>query len=152
MGGKNPSIVSRKADLEEAAEGVMRAAFGFGGQKCSANSRVYVERPVHDEFIRLLVDKTQQIKIGDPLDRQNWLGPVINQRAVERYEAAVAEVRRDGKIAVGGERLTEGDLARGLVRHADPGDRPAAPTTACSATSSSCPSSPLPQSTRSTRR
>src|SRR6186997_2126960 len=49
MGGKNPAVVSRKADLEEAAEGIMRSAFGFGGQKCSANSRVYVERPVHDE-------------------------------------------------------------------------------------------------------
>ena len=52
MGGKNPAIVLRSADLEEAAEGVMRASFGFGGQKCSANSRVYVERPVHDAFVR----------------------------------------------------------------------------------------------------
>ena len=59
MGGKNPSIVSRHADLEEAAEGVMRAAFGFGGQKCSANSRCYVERSVHDEFVRQLVEKTR---------------------------------------------------------------------------------------------
>src|ERR671911_193978 len=50
MGGKNPAIVSRHADLDEAAEGIMRSAFGFGGQKCSANSRVYVERPVRDEF------------------------------------------------------------------------------------------------------
>jgi len=113
MGGKNPSIVSRQADLEEAAEGVMRAAFGFGGQKCSANSRCYVERPVHDEFVRLLVEKTQQIRIGDPLDRANWLGPIINQRAVARYEMAVAETRAEGGIATGGERLFEGDLARG---------------------------------------
>src|SRR5947207_470849 len=75
MGGKNPSIVSRKADLEEAAEGVMRSAFGFGGQKCSANSRVYVERPVYDEFVRLLLEKTRKITIGDPLRRENWLGP-----------------------------------------------------------------------------
>ncbi|HEX6868459.1 MAG TPA: aldehyde dehydrogenase family protein, partial [Candidatus Limnocylindrales bacterium] len=51
MGGKNPAIVTRHADLDEAAEGIMRAAFGFGGQKCSANSRVYVEREVHDEFV-----------------------------------------------------------------------------------------------------
>src|SRR5205807_8196278 len=58
MGGKNPAIVSRTADLEEAAEGVMRAAFGFSGQKCSANSRVYVERPVFEPFLDLLVQKT----------------------------------------------------------------------------------------------
>ena len=75
MGGKNPAIVSRKADLEEAAEGIMRSAFGFGGQKCSANSRVYVERPVHDELVRLLVEKTEKIAIGDPLVRSNWMGP-----------------------------------------------------------------------------
>ena len=66
MGGKNPAIVTRKADLDEAAEGIMRSAFGFGGQKCSANSRVYVERPVHDELVRLLVEKTESIVIGDP--------------------------------------------------------------------------------------
>jgi 1-pyrroline-5-carboxylate dehydrogenase len=113
MGGKNPSIVSRKADLEEAAEGVMRAAFGFGGQKCSANSRCYVERPVHDEFVRQLVAKTKAITVGDPLRRENWLGPVINQRAVARFEKAVAEARLAGRIATGGERLTGADLDRG---------------------------------------
>jgi 1-pyrroline-5-carboxylate dehydrogenase len=113
MGGKNPSIVSRKADLEEAAEGVMRAAFGFGGQKCSANSRVYVEQPVHDEFVRMLVEKTEQISIGDPLRRENWLGPVINDRAVMRYETAVGEARREGQLATGGERLTHAGLERG---------------------------------------
>jgi 1-pyrroline-5-carboxylate dehydrogenase len=113
MGGKNPSIVSRKADLDEAAEGVMRAAFGFGGQKCSANSRCYVERPVHDEFVRRLVEKTEQIRIGDPLERQTWLGPVLDQRAVARYETAVAEARAEGAIATGGERLLDGDLGRG---------------------------------------
>src|SRR5687768_10786786 len=107
MGGKNPTIVSRKADLEEAAEGVMRAAFGFGGQKCSANSRVYVERPVHDEFVQLLVEKTKAIKVGDPMQRENWLGPVINQRSVAKYEKAVAEAKLDGRIATGGERLID---------------------------------------------
>ena len=114
MGGKNPAIVSRHADLEEAAEGIMRSAFGFGGQKCSANSRVYVERPVHDELIRLLVEKTEGITIGDPLVRANWLGPVIDERAVGRHQAAVSEARRDGTVFIGGERLSDGDLAHGF--------------------------------------
>ncbi len=114
MGGKNPAIVSRKADLDEAAEGIMRSAFGFDGQKCSANSRVYVERPVHDELVRLLVEKTEKITIGDPLVRSNWMGPVIDQRAVDRHQAAVGEARRDGTVYTGGEHLTDGDFARGF--------------------------------------
>jgi 1-pyrroline-5-carboxylate dehydrogenase len=113
MGGKNPAIVSRKADLEEAAEGIMRSAFGFGGQKCSANSRVYVEKPVHDELVRLLVEKTEKITIGNPVERQNWLGPVIDQKAVDRYQKAVSEARRDGTVYTGGETLSDGALARG---------------------------------------
>ena len=52
MGGKNPTIVTANADLDKASDGVMRSAFGFGGQKCSANSRVYVQRSVYDEFVR----------------------------------------------------------------------------------------------------
>src|SRR5258705_2358078 len=114
MGGKNPAAVSRHADLDEAAEGIMRSAFGFGGQKCSANSRVYVERPVHDELVRLLVDKTEKIVIGDPIERQNWLGPIIDQRAVDRHQQAVAEARRDGQVFIGGEPLTDSELARGF--------------------------------------
>jgi 1-pyrroline-5-carboxylate dehydrogenase len=114
MGGKNPAIVTRKADLDEAAEGIMRSAFGFGGQKCSANSRVYVERPVHDELVRLLVEKTEKIVIGDPVVREHWLGPIIDERAVERHQQAVGEARRDGQVLIGGERLSDGDLARGF--------------------------------------
>jgi len=114
MGGKNPAIVMKTADLEEAAEGVMRSAFGFGGQKCSANSRVYVDRSVHDEFIRLLVEKTEPIKVGDPLPRTGWLGPVIDQKAVDRHQQAGSEARRDGTVFTGGEHLTDGDLARGF--------------------------------------
>src|SRR5205814_3939422 len=112
--GKNPAIVSRKADLDEAAEGIMRSAFGFGGQKCSANSRVYVERPVHDELVRRLVEKTEAITIGDPLVRSNWMGPIIDQRAVDRHQAAVAEARREGTVFTGGERLTDGGMERGF--------------------------------------
>jgi len=114
MGGKNPAIVTARADLEEAAEGIVRSAFGFSGQKCSANSRVYVERPVHDELVKLLVEKTEALTIGDPLIRSNWMGPVIDQRAVDRHQQASAEARRDGTVYVGGERLTDGGLERGF--------------------------------------
>jgi 1-pyrroline-5-carboxylate dehydrogenase len=104
----------RSADLEEAAEGIMRSAFGFGGQKCSANSRVYVERPVHDELVRLLVEKTEPIAVGNPLPRETWLGPVIDERAVRRHQQAVDEARREGTVFTGGEHLTDGELSRGF--------------------------------------
>jgi 1-pyrroline-5-carboxylate dehydrogenase len=114
MGGKNPAIVMRSADLEKASDGVMRSAFGAQGQKCSACSRVYVSKPLRDEFVRLLVEKTKKIKIGNPLNRDVYLGPVINEDAVKTYERAVAQARADGgKILTGGRRLTEGDFAYG---------------------------------------
>ena len=107
MGGKNPAIVSARADLEEAAEGVMRSAFGYGGQKCSACSRVYVQAPVYDAFLEALIAKTQAIAVGDPTDKKNWLGPLVNAKAKAKYEAAIAEVTRDGRIVTGG-KLLEG--------------------------------------------
>jgi 1-pyrroline-5-carboxylate dehydrogenase len=114
MGGKNPAIVMKSADLDKAAEGIMRAAIGFGGQKCSANSRVYVDREVHDELVQRLVEKTEQLTVGDPLERANWMGPITDQRAVDRYAEAVAEARRDGAVYTGGEQLANGDMARGF--------------------------------------
>src|SRR2546421_9188319 len=65
MGGKNPAIVTKNADLDKATDGVLRSAFGFQGQKCSAASRVYVEREVHDRSVELLKSKTEErAKVG----------------------------------------------------------------------------------------
>jgi 1-pyrroline-5-carboxylate dehydrogenase len=113
MGGKNPTIVTKNADLDKASDGVLRSAFGFGGQKCSANSRVYIEREVYDDFVNLLKDKTEKVKVGNPLEKDVYLGPVINDAAIETYEKAVEEARKAGRIITGGERMTEGELARG---------------------------------------
>jgi 1-pyrroline-5-carboxylate dehydrogenase len=113
MGGKNPAIVSSKADLDKATDGVMRSAFGFSGQKCSACSRVYVERPVYDAFKSMLVDKASKLKVGDPLERDTYTGPVINEKAVETFERAAAEAEKNGTVLLGGDRIADGDLARG---------------------------------------
>src|ERR1700730_10411999 len=114
MGGKNPAIIMPSADLDKATDGVMRSAFGAQGQKCSACSRVYVSKTIRDEFVRLLVEKTKNIKIGNPLNRDVFLGPLINEEAVETYERAVAQAKADGgKILTGGRRLTDGELAHG---------------------------------------
>jgi 1-pyrroline-5-carboxylate dehydrogenase len=114
MGGKNPAIVTEMADLDKAADGVLRSAFGYGGQKCSACSRVYVHRDVRDDFLRLLKEKTEKVRIGNPLDKDVYLGPLIDENAVATFEEAVNEAKRTGTVVTGGERLTEGDLARGL--------------------------------------
>ena len=113
MGGKNAAIVSRHADLERAATGIVRSAFGLQGQKCSACSRVYVERPVAEALRALLVEKTRLIPVGDPTLRQNWLGPVINGEAYARYRKCAENLRQHGAIYTGGETLDDGALANG---------------------------------------
>lgn len=108
MGGKNPTYVSRSADLDIAAEGVMRSAFGLQGQKCSAGSKVYVAAEVHDDFLARLVERAAAIRIGDPAERDVFMGPVIGPKALARFTAACDEARRDGRILHGGNRLSGG--------------------------------------------
>lgn len=113
LGGKNPSIVTAKADIEKAAEGIMHGAFGFGGQKCASNSRSYIHRSVYAEFVDMLRVRAEGIVIGDPTDRNVYLGPLINDAAGDRYATAVAEARSVGTVLTGGEKLTGGVRDRG---------------------------------------
>ena len=105
LGGKNAALVMASADLDAAAEGVMRSAFSLQNQKCSATSRVYVHRTVMPAFLALLLDKTRAIRMGDPSERDVYFGPVINARAVTRFEDAVRRARAGGEVLLGGERL-----------------------------------------------
>jgi 1-pyrroline-5-carboxylate dehydrogenase len=104
MGGKNPAIVASSADVGGAAEGVARSAFGLSGQKCSACSRAIVLDDVHDEFVERLAEFTGGLRVGDPSERDAFLGPVINEVSSARFETAVADARRDGEVAAGGGR------------------------------------------------
>jgi 1-pyrroline-5-carboxylate dehydrogenase len=105
MGGKNPAIVAPGADLDIASDGVLKSAFGLQGQKCSACSRIYVHKKVARGFTEALVEKTRAIAIGDPVRKENWLGPVINKAARDKYARFVEVGRRDGSILTGGEIL-----------------------------------------------
>jgi 1-pyrroline-5-carboxylate dehydrogenase len=107
MGGKNPVIVTKNADLDKASEGVMRAAFGFGGQKCSACSRVYVQREVAQEFLKKLVEKSTSLKIDMPWNRDTFLGPIINKDAISKFEDAVDLAKKSGRIIFGGNRISD---------------------------------------------
>ena len=114
MGGKNPAIVTKSADLDVAAEGIARGAFGFSGQKCSATSRVYVEDDVYDEFVDKLVARTNELEIGAPTENGVFVGPVIDRDAVDRFKEAVAEAEENGgSVLAGGKVREDGDFARG---------------------------------------
>ncbi len=114
MGGKNPAIVSRNANLDDAAIGIMRSAFGLQGQKCSACSRVFVEAPVKEAFLGKLLALTSKIAVGDPTRREVYMGPVVNRSGYESYKGYVQELARAGTILTGGKVLTEGALAKGF--------------------------------------
>ena len=113
LGGKNATIVMEGADLDAAAEGVMKSAFGLQNQKCSATSRVYVQNSVAAPFLEKLLEKTRAMRMGDVSQREVYFGPVINARAVARWENAVHQARAEGTILAGGERLQGGVFDKG---------------------------------------
>ncbi|HWO88596.1 MAG TPA: aldehyde dehydrogenase family protein [Gemmatimonadales bacterium] len=114
MGGKNAMIVMDDADLDLALDGVLWGAFGTTGQRCTATSRLLLHRKVHDRFLRMLVDRVEKLRLGDGLDENTEVGPLINEKArdntaryVEIGKAEGAELVTGGRIA-GGERLKHG--------------------------------------------
>ncbi len=114
LGGKNPAIVSRHADLERATIGIVRSAFGLQGQKCSAASRVLVEEPVYDELVARLKAATEKLVIGDPTERNVYLGPVINQNSYNDFKNFCEEISQGGgKFLTGGKVKTGGMFDKG---------------------------------------
>jgi len=114
LGGKNPAIVSRNANLERAAIGIIRSAFGLQGQKCSACSRIYIEAPVYDQLVARMIEMTDKLSIGDPSSRRVYLGPVINRNAYQDYQTFCKELSQSATILTGGKVLTEGEYAKGF--------------------------------------
>jgi 1-pyrroline-5-carboxylate dehydrogenase len=108
MGGKNPTFVTQSADLTVAAAGTARSAFGLQGQKCSAGSKVYVARDIHDDFVDLLRATTAELVVGDPRRPGVFMGPLIDQPALDRFDSAVSEAGKVGSIVAGGHRLGGG--------------------------------------------
>ena len=104
MGGKDAIIVDSEANLEEAAIGVVSSAFGYNGQKCSACSRLIVVEDVHEELMKKVVEKTSALKLGDPTERTNFMGPVVNESSIRKIEEYVEIGKEEGKLLIGGER------------------------------------------------
>jgi 1-pyrroline-5-carboxylate dehydrogenase len=114
LGGKNPAIVSRNANLEDAATGIVRSAFGLQGQKCSAASRVIVEAPVYDELVAKLKAKADALVLGDPTERTVSTGPVINKASYNDFKNFNEEINQSGgKFLTGGNVKTGGIFDKG---------------------------------------
>ena len=114
MGGKNACIVTAAADLGRAALGIVRSAYGMGGQKCSALSRLYVHERVANALVATLEEQIAALRIGDPLRREHWLGPVTTASGYDSYARYCAQLREHGaRILAGGEQLREAPLAQG---------------------------------------
>jgi alpha-ketoglutaric semialdehyde dehydrogenase len=113
LGGKNPAIVLADADLDHALGQVVAGAMMSTGQKCTATSRAIVDRRIIDRFTQMLADRIGGLKVGDPLDAETQIGPLIDDRAAERLAGEVDSAKQAGaELVVGGERLGSG-LERG---------------------------------------
>ena len=119
LGGKNVIVVLADADLDNAVEGIIWSAFGTSGQRCTAASRVVVDEAVHDELLARLVPRVEALRLGDGLDPDTDVGPIINRVQLERV-ASYADadggvgVGEGARVLTGGEIARDGDLARGF--------------------------------------
>jgi alpha-ketoglutaric semialdehyde dehydrogenase len=110
LGGKNAIVVMADADLELAVEGILWSAFGTTGQRCTACSRLVVQEQVADELVDRLVDRAGQMRLGSGLDEATDVGPLINDRALERVGGYVDVGRDEGaRLAAGGAAATDRD-------------------------------------------
>ncbi|WOV87874.1 aldehyde dehydrogenase family protein [Sporosarcina oncorhynchi] len=114
MGGKNAVIVMDDADIDLAVEGILWSAFGTAGQRCTACSRVIVHKDVKEELEEKLLASMKHLTIGNGLDESVKIGPVINEKAIEKIKKYVGIGNDEGaKLLAGGNVLTDGDLANG---------------------------------------
>ncbi len=102
LGGKSPLIVFEDADLESAIGGAMLGNFYSSGQVCSNGTRVFVQRPIYDRFLKRLTDRTARIVIGDPLDPATQMGPLVSAAQRDKVLAHVATGKAEGARLVAG--------------------------------------------------
>jgi 1-pyrroline-5-carboxylate dehydrogenase len=115
MGGQNPAIVTGNADLDAAAHGVARSAYGLSGQKCSACRRVIIDAAVADEFLGKLLAEASALQVGDPIDADTALGPVIDDAIAAKIDQALLDAQRDGTLLAGGRIRREGNFFAPIV-------------------------------------
>lgn len=114
MGGKNAQIVMDDANMDLAIEGALWGAFGTTGQRCTATSRVIVQKGIYEEFITKLAERATKLKLGPGLEEGTEVGPVIHMKSLENCDYyAKKAVEEGGRLICGGKRVMDGDLAKG---------------------------------------
>ncbi|MGI9254558.1 MAG: aldehyde dehydrogenase family protein, partial [Thermomicrobiales bacterium] len=114
LGGKNPAIVLADADMDHALMHVLNGSMMSTGQKCTATSRAIVDRRIADEFTEKLAGRVANLRVGDPLDPDSQMGPLIDDRAADRVAGEVARAKSEGvHLLFGGERLSGEERERG---------------------------------------
>ena len=114
LGGKSPNIVFADADLDLAVPGSAMGVFNNSGQVCSAGTRLFVERKIHDEFVERLATFGKTLRIGNSMDPNTQIGPLVSEKQLSRVSSYLDIGPGEGARAVaGGKRLTDGDLAKG---------------------------------------
>jgi len=114
MGGKNPIIIANDANLDLAIEATLSGGFKSTGQKCTATSRVIVQRGIYEVFKLKLLEKTKTIQVGNGLDATTWLGPCVNEQQLRTVLSYVEVGKAEGaKLLYGGERLTHAAMSDG---------------------------------------
>ena len=113
LGGKNGVVVLADADLDLATDGILWSAFGTTGQRCTAASRVIVERPVVDALLQRLESRARSLRLGDGLADTTDVGPLINGGAVDKVASYIDIGRGEGDLVIGGGRASDGELEHG---------------------------------------
>jgi aldehyde dehydrogenase (NAD+) len=114
LGGKSPDIVFADADIAQAVPGAAMAVFANSGQICSAGTRMFVEQKVYDEFTEKVAAFGKSLKVGNGLDPETQIGPLVSEQQLDRVTSYLSVGKDEGARAItGGERLTEGPLAKG---------------------------------------
>ncbi len=113
LGGKSPNIFFADSDFEAAVDGALFGVFINQGEVCSAGSRVLVERSIYKKMLDAMVEKSKRIKLGEPLDRETKMGPVVSKEQLERVTRYQEIGRKEAKVATGGGRAVVSGLERG---------------------------------------
>jgi aldehyde dehydrogenase (NAD+) len=118
LGGKNAIIVLDDADLDVAVDGIVWSAFGTSGQRCTAASRVIVQRGAYDELQKRLVARAEAMRLGPGWEDDTDIGPVINRAALDKIHSYTGIGKDEGAtLLTGGEPATDGDLGKGFYYH-----------------------------------